>query len=98
MAKIESLSEVQKQVILKSTLFPNPNEGAFKLRFKTKLEDNKLEIGIFDITGRKLVSEKLRVSDENTINYKSSLLNGTYLVKVIFADGSHDLHRLIISE
>jgi len=85
-------------VILKSTLFPNPNDGNYVLKFSKGIEKQSIEISIFDITGKQVLKENKFLEDGNELNINNSLLNGTYLVKVKLEDGTIDVHRLIISK
>jgi hypothetical protein len=83
-------------VILKSTLFPNPNGGKFVIRVNAPISPQQVEISIFDISGSLVQSENKNLKENNEIDLNSKLLNGTYLVKVKLGDGSFDVHRLVI--
>jgi len=85
-------------VILKSTLFPNPNDGNYTLKFSKDVEKQSVEISIFDITGKQLSKESKFLESGNELNVSNNLLNGTYLVKVKLEGGTIDVHRLIISK
>jgi hypothetical protein len=85
-------------VILKTSLYPNPNDGNFSLGFNNISGKQNIEISIFDISGR-IVSKETRFYEEgNEIKINNSLVNGTYLVKVKFEDEAFDMHRLIIAK
>jgi hypothetical protein len=85
-------------VQLKSMIFPNPNNGNFVLRFSKDTEKQSAEISIFDITGRQVYHESRQIDKEQQMNLGNDLLNGTYLVKVKMADGTTDVHRLVINK
>lgn len=98
--QIEEEKEIN--VVLKTTLFPNPNDGNFVLRINSSAflgtEKQNVEIIIFDITGKEVIKENRILDDGEEIKMSNSLLNGTYLVKVKLKDGSTDIHRLLISK
>ncbi|MBA3682282.1 MAG: T9SS type A sorting domain-containing protein [Bacteroidetes bacterium] len=85
------------QVILKTQLYPNPNNGNFTIRFDKVIEKQNVEISIFDISG-KLLSKENRLTIGNELNISSSLLNGAYTVKIKLPDGTYDLHKIIITK
>jgi PKD repeat protein len=78
-------------------LYPNPNNGSFAIKLKDASHSNEnIEITIFDITGKLLISKK-QVINENELQLTSDLPNGVYVLKVKLADGSTGVQRLIIS-
>jgi len=95
-------NETEINVLLKTTLYPNPNDGNYVLKFSNpdfkRDEKQSIEISIFDITGRQVAKENKFLNGENQLNLSTNLLNGTYLVKVRLEDGTIDVHRLIISK
>jgi hypothetical protein len=85
-------------VILKSELFPNPNDGTYTLKFNIQFLKQQVEILILDMMGRRISRELIYVAEGNEMHYRSTLINGTYLVKINLPDGTYDLHRLIIDK
>jgi hypothetical protein len=81
-----------------SILYPNPNSGEFSIKISENRKNEKLEIAIFDITGRLVWTKKKAVEDSNEFQLKNDLKDGMYLVKVKFDDGTYDIHHLIISK
>lgn len=60
-------------------LYPNPNDGDFKLVFNEKISE-EIEVNIFDVFGKLVFSLN---SKETEINFKLNNLNsGVYFVKV----------------
>ena len=55
--------------MLKTTLFPNPNNGNFVLKANKTLEQQKAEICIYDITGKEILKEKISNRVEDTSLY-----------------------------
>ena len=94
---VNSSETKEINVILKSKLYPNPNDGEFNISVTGLKEDRKIEVYIFDVAG-KLVLQETSFAIEDVINIKPELLNGTYLVKIKLPDGTVDIHRLIISK
>jgi hypothetical protein len=96
---IDTKSEQNEvNVILKSTIFPNPNDGNYALRFSNEVEKQSIEITIFDITGKEILKESKYLQEGNQLKISNGLLNGTYLLKVKLEDGTVDVHRLIINK
>ena len=85
------------QVMLKTQLYPNPNNGNYTVRFDKILEKQNVEISIFDMTGKLILKESKFISG-NEINMSNSLLNGAYTLKVKLPDGTYDLHKIIINK
>jgi hypothetical protein len=83
-------------VILKSKLYPNPNNGAFKIELQNSSKTLKFTVLIYDIMGKAVFKSEYPATAAGTLEIDSKLLRGTYLVKVIFEDNSADIHRLII--
>ena len=90
--------ENEINVILKTTLYPNPNDGNYVLKFSSEIEKQSVEITIFDIAGKQVLKENKLVENGKELNLSNNLLNGTYLVKVKLQDGTIDVHRIIISK
>ncbi|WP_372641808.1 T9SS type A sorting domain-containing protein [Ancylomarina sp.] len=67
----EELSEMK--------IYPNPCRGAFKLQLGNSSQDFALEI--FDLSGKKVFSQKDKNTGDNTIQIES-LKNGIYIVRV----------------
>lgn len=85
------------QVMLKTQLYPNPNNGNYTVRFDKILEKQNVEISIFDMTGKLILRESKFISG-NEINMSNILLNGAYTLKVKLPDGTYDLHKIIINK
>jgi len=90
--------QAEINVVLKTTLFPNPNDGQYVLRINKVIEKEKVEISIFDITGKMIMQESKFLQNENEVKLSNNLYNGTYIVKVKLEDGTIDVHRLIINK
>jgi hypothetical protein len=91
-------SESKIDLILKSTLFPNPNYGNFRIRFNVYFKKQQVEVKIADLSGRLIVKERMIIDETNEITINRNLTNGTYIVKVFLPDGTYDRHRLIINK
>ncbi|MEO6303620.1 MAG: T9SS type A sorting domain-containing protein [Bacteroidia bacterium] len=85
------------RVILKTEVYPNPNNGNYTIRFTNVLEKQNIEISIFDLSGKLLFKENKLISG-NEINMSNNFINGAYTVKIKLPDGSYDLHKIIISK
>jgi hypothetical protein len=96
MAPQQDRKDISVQV--NSAIYPNPNDGNYTLRINRNGEKTSVEITIFDITGRLVVTEKKAVGDSSEFQLKNDLKDGMYLVKVKFDDGTYDIHHLIISK
>ena len=69
-----------------------------KVKLHDDLDVQKLDIEVFDITGKLVLTENSTDTKEAKFDLSNKLLNGTYMVKVKLQDGSFDIHRLIISK
>lgn len=86
-------NEPEINVLIKTKLYPNPNNGEFTVESDNKSDDSIEEIAIYDLTG-KLIST---ISDRgDLIKVNTKLLKGSYLVKVRLTNNSVDVHRIII--
>lgn len=84
-------------VILKTKLYPNPNNGNFSLRFNDNVKEQNVEIVVLDILGKEVLRDNKTIATGDYL-LNVNLVNGTYLVKVKLNDGTFDVHRLIISK
>jgi hypothetical protein len=77
----------QESVSKKSSLeiYPNPTKGEISIRTDKKIKSST----VFDMTGKSLLQ-----TDNEKTNI-SSLPKGTYLVKVVFTDGSTSTRKII---
>jgi hypothetical protein len=91
-------SESKVELILKSTVFPNPNNGDFRIRFSANYAKEQVEVTITDLNGKLILNSKIIVEEINEITIHKNLVNGTYVVKVILPDGFYDRHTLIINK
>lgn len=87
---------------ISTSIFPNPNDGNYVLRINriafSGFEKQRVEIVILDIAGKELVKEDRILSANDELKMSNSLLNGAYMVRVKFEDGSLNFHRLLISK
>jgi len=83
-------------VILKSKLYPNPNNGAFKIELQNPLKTLNFTVVIYDIMGKTVFKSEYSATSVGMLEIDSKLLKGIYLVKIVFEDNSADIHRLII--
>ncbi len=80
-------------VLIKTKLYPNPNNGEFTIEINKKTEGNIEEITIYDLTGKLLNS----ITENGTsIKVTTRLLKGSYFIKVRLSNKSVDVHRIII--
>jgi len=86
------------QAVLNSKLFPNPNNGIFKIELKNQDKSDKITIFIYDITGKEVFRNENQKNSSGKLEVESGLSNGAYLLKVLLNDGSSDIHRLIIEK
>lgn len=74
-----------KSYVSKTVLYPNPNNGSFKL-FNIQFElfgNESISLNVFDLNGRSLFSQTL--NQKEIENYEFSLLNlqsGVYIIKL----------------
>lgn len=72
--------ELANEMSIGLTLYPNPNDGDFKLVFNEKISE-EIEVNIFDVFGKLVYSLS---SKESEIDFKLNNLNsGVYFVKII---------------
>lgn len=89
-----SYDNTAKNLNSKTVLYPNPNNGAFKLyNVQSELFGNEtINLDVFDLNGRSLFSQKL--NQKEIENYEFNLLNlqsGVYIVKISNADYFEEL-------
>lgn len=97
----ESLKELQNEF----SIFPNPNEGSFTLRFKQKSEEEHEEAGenedaendiyIFDVMGKVVLEKKQIFEDQITIDL-SAYPKGLYMVRVVDEEGAVQTKKVVI--
>ena len=64
------------------TLFPNPNNGIFTLRFK-KLEYERLNINVINILGQRVYSKDAFKPDENEFSVNlGDISKGVYFINI----------------
>jgi hypothetical protein len=89
---------VEEQVgTTKITVFPNPTKES--LYIQTGLKEQKTyTLELFDLLGKKILSEKMVSSDFARIELKtSSIYSGTYILSITTTDGSvNENHRIMI--
>lgn len=68
-----------------SEIYPNPNNGAFTLKFETIIPNSSLEI--YNMLGQRIYQSVLNNSDENQINLTNPKA-GVYLYRVYSPDGN----------
>jgi hypothetical protein len=80
----EELGEIEDKLMV----YPNPNDGVFGIELIGRV-DNKAELEIYDIMGRKVFSEKMTTSltTANSNVDLSTVESGHYIVKVITPNG-----------
>lgn len=81
----------------KSELFPNPNNGELKIRFNKLEGSQKVTLQICSMDGRLLENENKLIEAKIAYTFKYDLINGLYQLKIIYMDGSFDIHPLLIS-
>lgn len=68
-------------------VYPNPNNGTFKVKLAgDKIADGSVEIIISDITGKVVFNSKIQIKDNDAI-FDKDLGNGMYLISVKNSDG-----------
>ena len=80
-------------VLIKTKLYPNPNNGEFTIEVNKQTEGNIEEITIYDLGGKILYTN---LESGSSIKVNTKLLKGSYLVKVRLSNNSVDVHRIII--
>lgn len=79
----QSLNEVKSGSLF--SIYPNPGNGAFRIRVKEDLKGRNHELRILDLTGRVLYSDQL--SSDGSFSYGTeNLAQGVYLVAIV-SDG-----------
>jgi hypothetical protein len=82
---VVSVSDITANLSI--AMYPNPNNGIFTLSVNTD-KNSKIEVAAFDITGRKVFTEKSVISGNfNTTVNLSHLPKGIYAVQVRSAEG-----------
>ena len=64
--------------IVKSSIYPNPNNGSFKIMFENA-SSNLKQVSVFDIYGKQLFSKKFGTADK-TATVDLNLVKGLYFV------------------
>lgn len=73
------------------TVYPNPTNGDFTVRFKNPFEGN---INILDLMGRNhLITD---ITKENQVYNISEMPKGVYLIEVVMNNGRKDVKRVIV--
>ncbi|MBK9283555.1 MAG: T9SS type A sorting domain-containing protein [Sphingobacteriaceae bacterium] len=90
--------EKKIQVLLKTALFPNPNNGNFVISLNEKVKSKMETVFIYDVAGKLVYEDKLDTEALDNMEVRTTLANGSYLVKIKLQDGSFDLHRLLITK
>ncbi len=82
------------KVVLKSKLYPNPNNGEFNIQLNKQIKEQDVDVFIYDIAGKEVYKQHYYTSGD--LQIKPKLPQGMYLVKVKLQDNTFDIHRLII--
>jgi hypothetical protein len=73
---------IAAQQNLNAVLFPNPNEGSFKIRLTGK-PAKKIELTVFDNTGKVMKRQIIRnFTGDQTEILQQHLVNGIYTLKI----------------
>ena len=62
-------------------IYPNPSKGEIRLRYPVELND-RTEVAIYDVLGRKVFSEMLYPGNNNEITFNPNLPVGVYFLKI----------------
>lgn len=76
-----------------TTIFPNPNNGTFTIKVAEPQKIDK--ICIYDISGKQSFSQVITPS-ENTINIKTNLNKGVYIIEYSFHGQVKELSKVVI--
>ncbi len=76
-------------------LFPNPTQN--QLNIVSKKQNELLDIVISDLSGRKILHEKIK-SKSNIASLKLELLNGIYVITINNSDNEKVIKKLVISK
>jgi hypothetical protein len=87
----------QKNKLNKIKLYPNPTTGLLNVEVANAKDKEEVSVEVFDLTGKLVYSIKQNLNN-GTIALHPNLNSGTYLVKIKLADGTTDIHRLVISK
>jgi subtilisin-like proprotein convertase family protein len=92
---VPSTLETAKNELSHFIIYPNPNNGSFNIQFKNIVSD-KLELHIYDMSGRKIFSRSYSPQGEFNENIQLNALHtGIYLLSVY--DGERtQVQRIII--
>ncbi|MBL7921160.1 MAG: T9SS type A sorting domain-containing protein [Bacteroidia bacterium] len=85
--------DIDVNVLIKTKLYPNPNNGEFTVEVNKQTEGTIEEITIYDLGGKILYTN---LENGSSIKVNTKLLKGSYLVKVRLSNNSVDVHRIII--
>lgn len=93
---IQNENQRQINVLLKSTVRPNPSNGEFFIDFRDDIKKDKMvEISIYDAAG-KMIYYKIEEPGLTTAHINENFVKGIYLIKIKNADGSLDIHKIVI--
>ncbi|HTA82014.1 MAG TPA: T9SS type A sorting domain-containing protein [Bacteroidia bacterium] len=78
-------------------IYPNPVVGgSFHLTFANKLTSYAV-VGVYSVTGQCLINTELLINTQSIeIPVKKDIASGIYLLKILLADGSYCVKKLII--
>lgn len=75
-------------------LFPNPNQGRFNIEAVTPY-DGQVQLRLFDLTGRELISRIWDVSTQESLHLDLNLPKGAYLISLEHSGGKA-VERVIV--
>ena len=81
-----------------NSLFPNPNNGAFTLKFNDKILNTESILEIYSSFGNLVFHEKLRLTDIEKPIILTSLPEGVYFIQLILKDGENFGDKFLITK
>ncbi|MCH8317947.1 MAG: T9SS type A sorting domain-containing protein, partial [Bacteroidetes bacterium] len=76
-------------------IYPNPNDGNFQIDYQLPHGHDGILV-IFDVMGRKLLSEQLKGGNNKLIIKNTAIKNGLYFYKVFINDRLKICDKLLI--
>jgi hypothetical protein len=77
-------------------IYPNPATGIINIEIPSKYLHTKLNISLFDLTGRRCLYDELKSSQHLILTLPSELYSGIYLLKITTSESLLNATRLII--
>ena len=92
-AELSIITRMDEVVVEDFAMYPNPASGN---TINISVDDHQAIEGLMIINGSGQVVKTERLSDRNNSVDISKLVNGMYIVKIIYKNGSYQIEKLIV--